>query len=58
MDVWWLCEKVDTTPAGKDWLAGESAVWKVYNTAELNEVYVLLDLLLSRYRNRNRQKYA
>jgi len=33
-------------------------VWKVYNTAELNEVYVLLDLLLGRYRNRNRQKYA
>ncbi|KAG2083826.1 hypothetical protein BD769DRAFT_1646466 [Suillus cothurnatus] len=29
---------IDTTPAGKDWLAGKSAVWKVYNTAELNEV--------------------
>jgi hypothetical protein len=55
---WTYGEKVDTTPVGKDWLAGESAGWKVYNTAELDEAYVLLDLLLSRYRDRNRQQYA
>ncbi|KAG2083435.1 hypothetical protein BD769DRAFT_627949 [Suillus cothurnatus] len=35
---WTYGEKVDTNPAGKDWLAGESAGWKAYNTAELNEV--------------------
>ncbi|KAG2108541.1 hypothetical protein BD769DRAFT_1365882 [Suillus cothurnatus] len=34
---WTYGEKVDTTPVGKDWLAGESAGWKVYNTAELDE---------------------
>ncbi|KAG2122507.1 hypothetical protein BD769DRAFT_1777144 [Suillus cothurnatus] len=34
---WTYGEKVNTTPVGKDWLAGESAGWKVYNTAELDE---------------------
>jgi len=55
---WAYGEKADTTPAGKDWLAGESAGWKVYNTAELNEAYVLIDLLFSPNRDPNRQQYA
>jgi flavin reductase (DIM6/NTAB) family NADH-FMN oxidoreductase RutF len=35
---WTYGQKVDTTPAGKDWLAGESAGWKVFNTAETDKV--------------------
>jgi hypothetical protein len=55
---WTYGEKVDTNPAGKDWLAGESAGWKAYNTAELNEVYVLINLLFSPNCDPNRQQYA
>ncbi|KAG2035297.1 hypothetical protein BDR03DRAFT_923034 [Suillus americanus] len=35
---WRYGQRVDSTPAGKDWVAGESAGWKVYNTAELDKV--------------------
>ncbi|KAG1854974.1 hypothetical protein DFJ58DRAFT_372743 [Suillus subalutaceus] len=35
---WTYGQRVDTTPAGKDWVAGESAGWKIYNTAELDKV--------------------
>ncbi|KAG1888590.1 hypothetical protein F4604DRAFT_960423 [Suillus subluteus] len=35
---WRYGQRVDTTPAGKDWVAGESAGWKIYNTAELDKV--------------------
>ncbi|KAG2153446.1 uncharacterized protein EDB93DRAFT_1271008 [Suillus bovinus] len=34
---WTYGQRVDTTPAGKDWLADESAGWKVYDTAEINK---------------------
>ncbi|KAG2090213.1 uncharacterized protein F5147DRAFT_28591 [Suillus discolor] len=34
---WTYGQKVDATPAGKDWLAGESAGWKVYSTAEMDK---------------------
>ncbi|KAG1854970.1 hypothetical protein DFJ58DRAFT_727722 [Suillus subalutaceus] len=35
---WTYGQRVDTTPAGRDWVAGESAGWKIYNTAELDKV--------------------
>ncbi|KAG1876329.1 hypothetical protein F4604DRAFT_1621999 [Suillus subluteus] len=35
---WTYGQRVDTTPAGKEWVAGESAGWKIYNTAELDKV--------------------
>ncbi|KAG1848691.1 hypothetical protein F4604DRAFT_1935295 [Suillus subluteus] len=38
---WTYGQRVDTTPAGKYWVAGESAGWKVYNTAKTDKVYVL-----------------
>ncbi|KAG1786297.1 uncharacterized protein HD556DRAFT_1309859 [Suillus plorans] len=34
---WTYGQRVDATPAGKDWLAGESAGWKVYSTAEMDK---------------------
>lgn len=45
---WTYGQKVDATPAGKEWLEGESAGWKVFNTAETDKMYVLPHLLLSR----------
>ncbi|KAG1861652.1 hypothetical protein F4604DRAFT_1587876, partial [Suillus subluteus] len=41
---WVYGQRVDTTPAGKYWVAGESAGWKVYNTAETDktDIYKLL----------------
>lgn len=41
---WTYGQKIDTTPAGKEWVAGESAGWKVYNTAETDktDIYKLL----------------
>lgn len=53
---WTYGQRVDTTPAGKDWIAGESAGWKVYNTSETDKMYVPLDLLFSRNRDRDRQR--
>jgi hypothetical protein len=38
--------RVDTTPEGKAWVAGESEAWKVYNTSE---TYVLLHRYGIRY---------
>ncbi|KAG2142315.1 uncharacterized protein EDB93DRAFT_1338483 [Suillus bovinus] len=35
---WTYGQRVDATPAGKDWLAGESAGWKVYDTAETDRI--------------------
>ncbi|KAG1786310.1 uncharacterized protein HD556DRAFT_1240541 [Suillus plorans] len=43
---WTYGQRVDTTPAGKDWIAGESAGWKVYNTSETDKIE-LYKLLLS-----------
>ncbi|KAG1850515.1 hypothetical protein C8R48DRAFT_727409, partial [Suillus tomentosus] len=37
---WTYGQKVDATPAGKDWLAGESAGWKVYDTAEMDKANI------------------
>ncbi|KAG2035301.1 hypothetical protein BDR03DRAFT_923043 [Suillus americanus] len=34
---WAYGQRVDSTPAGKDWVAGESAGWKIYNTAETDK---------------------
>ncbi|KAG2336191.1 hypothetical protein BDR05DRAFT_971202, partial [Suillus weaverae] len=42
--------RIDTTPAGTDWVACESAGWKVYSTAETDKAYVLFDLSFSRNR--------
>ncbi|KAG1732014.1 uncharacterized protein EDB91DRAFT_1058385 [Suillus paluster] len=41
---WTYGQRIDTTPAGKAWVAGESAGWKVYNTAETDkaDMYKLL----------------
>ncbi|KAG2112512.1 hypothetical protein DEU56DRAFT_842592 [Suillus clintonianus] len=41
---WTYGQKIDSTPAGRAWLAGESAGWKVYDTAETDktELYKLL----------------
>lgn len=47
---WTYGQRVDATPAGKDWLAGESAGWKVYSTTEMDKKYVLLHLFISRDR--------
>ncbi|KAG2091226.1 uncharacterized protein F5147DRAFT_643259 [Suillus discolor] len=34
----WTCgQRVDTTPAGKDWLGDESAGWKVCSTTEMDQ---------------------
>jgi hypothetical protein len=54
---WTYGQKIDTTPAGKEWVAGESAGWKVYDTAETDKTYVLLDLLFSRNRDHDQQRY-
>ncbi|KAG2064656.1 hypothetical protein BDR04DRAFT_1109765 [Suillus decipiens] len=35
---WQYGQKIDTTPAGKEWLEGEAAGWKVFNTAETDKV--------------------
>ncbi|KAG1814744.1 uncharacterized protein BJ212DRAFT_1361893 [Suillus subaureus] len=37
-------QRVDTTPAGQYWVVGESAGWKVYNTAGADkiDIYKLL----------------
>ncbi|KAG1815376.1 hypothetical protein EV424DRAFT_1412429, partial [Suillus variegatus] len=37
---WTYGQRVGATPAGKDWLAGESAGWKVYSTTEMDKKYV------------------
>ncbi|KAG1803202.1 hypothetical protein EV424DRAFT_1517779 [Suillus variegatus] len=37
---WTYGQRVDATPAGKDWLAGEPAGWKVYNTAEMDKANI------------------
>ncbi|KAG1796509.1 hypothetical protein EV424DRAFT_1475223 [Suillus variegatus] len=34
---WTYGQRVGATPAGKDWLAGESAGWKVYSTTEMDK---------------------
>ncbi|KAG1740313.1 hypothetical protein EDB19DRAFT_1708975 [Suillus lakei] len=41
---WTYGQRIDTTPAGKAWLEGESAGWKIYNTAETDktDIYKLL----------------
>ncbi|KAG1803200.1 hypothetical protein EV424DRAFT_1434088, partial [Suillus variegatus] len=43
-------QRVDTTPAGKDWIAGKSAGWKVYNTSETDTMYRFLQALAFRCR--------
>ncbi|KAG1803201.1 hypothetical protein EV424DRAFT_1351562 [Suillus variegatus] len=43
---WTYGQKVDATPAGKEWLEGESAGWKVFNTAETDKID-LYKLLIS-----------
>lgn len=40
--TWTYGQRVDATPAGKAWVAGESEGWNVYNTAETDKAYVLL----------------
>lgn len=40
---WTYDQRIDTTLSGKEWVAGESAGWKVYDTAKTDETYVLLD---------------
>jgi hypothetical protein len=40
--TWTYGQRVDTTPEGKAWVAGESEGWKVYNTAETDKAYVFL----------------
>ncbi|KAG0695829.1 hypothetical protein DFH29DRAFT_837475 [Suillus ampliporus] len=34
---WTYGQRIETTPAGKAWVAGESAGWNVYNTAETDK---------------------
>ncbi|KAG1724913.1 hypothetical protein EDB19DRAFT_1858384 [Suillus lakei] len=38
---WTYSQRIDTTPAGKAWLEGESAGWKVYNTAETDKTNIM-----------------
>ncbi|KAG1740288.1 hypothetical protein EDB19DRAFT_1708614 [Suillus lakei] len=38
---WTYGQRIDTTPAGKAWLEGESAGWKVYNTAEIDKANLM-----------------
>ncbi|KAG2338565.1 hypothetical protein BDR05DRAFT_1004136 [Suillus weaverae] len=45
---WTYGLRIHTTPAGTDWVAGESAGWKVYNIAETDKAYVLFDLSFRR----------
>lgn len=44
---WTYDQRIDATLTGKEWVAGESAGWKVYDTAKTDETYVLLDLFNS-----------
>ncbi|OAX37564.1 hypothetical protein K503DRAFT_226770 [Rhizopogon vinicolor AM-OR11-026] len=44
--TWSYGQKVDTTPEGKAWVAGESEGWKVYNTAETDKA-LLYKLMIS-----------
>ncbi|KAG1776049.1 P-loop containing nucleoside triphosphate hydrolase protein [Suillus placidus] len=45
---WMYGLRIDTTAAGTDWVAGESAGWKVYNIAATDKAYVLFDLSFRR----------
>ncbi|OJA13278.1 hypothetical protein AZE42_05026 [Rhizopogon vesiculosus] len=40
--TWTYGQRVDTTPAGKAWVAGEPEGWKVYNTAETDKMDLLM----------------
>ncbi|KAJ8580326.1 hypothetical protein M405DRAFT_753393 [Rhizopogon salebrosus TDB-379] len=44
--TWTYGQRVDTTPEGKAWVAGESEGWKVYNTAETDKA-LLYKLMIS-----------
>ncbi|KAG2337074.1 hypothetical protein BDR05DRAFT_970592, partial [Suillus weaverae] len=45
---WTYSQGIDTTPARTDWVAGESARWKVYNIAEEQTRLLLISGIVPR----------